>query len=105
MDCLADLLSQKGMEGTHAWCEKGLKLRCRGSADSSNWIVIGQLPEEEGEGVTAIAFPSDCMAEECAVLVRLNCSMSLVGRYCVYDVMPLMTCSCSYARHWPHIKR
>ena len=70
MDCLADLLSQKGMEGTHAWCEKGLTLRCRSSGDTSNWIVIGQLPEEEGEGMTAaIALPNNCKAEECAALV------------------------------------
>ena len=53
MDCLADLLSQKGLEGTHAWCEKGLKLRCRSSGETSSWIVFGRLPEEEGEGMTA----------------------------------------------------
>ena len=53
MDCLADLLSQKGLEGAHAWCEKGLKLKCRSSGETSSWIVFGQLPEEEGEGMTA----------------------------------------------------
>ena len=53
MDCLADLLSQKGLEGTHAWCEGGLKLRCRSSGQTSSWIVYGQLPNEEGEGMIA----------------------------------------------------
>lgn len=52
MDCLADLLSQKGMEGTLAWCEAGLKLRCRSSGETSSWVVLGHLPEEEGNGKT-----------------------------------------------------
>lgn len=51
MDCLADLLSQKGLDGTRAWCEGGLKLRCTTSEEgNTTWIVIGQLPEEEGQG-------------------------------------------------------
>ena len=51
MDCLADLLSQKGLDGTRAWCEGGLKLRCM-TSDEGNaaWIVVGQLPEEQGPG-------------------------------------------------------
>lgn len=51
MDCLADLLSQKGLDGTRAWCEGGLKLRCNTSDEgNTTWIVVGQLPEEEGQG-------------------------------------------------------
>jgi len=51
MDCLADLLAQKGLDGTRAWCEGGLKLRLKTSEQgSSTWVVLGQLPEEEGQG-------------------------------------------------------
>ena len=51
MDCLADLLSQKGLDGTWAWCEGGLKLRCKTSEEgATTWTVVGQLPDQEGQG-------------------------------------------------------
>lgn len=53
MDCMADLLSQKGLEGTRAWCDSGIRLRCRSSEQATSWIVFGRLPEEEGEGMIA----------------------------------------------------
>ena len=49
MDCIADLLSQKGLDGTRAWCEGGLKLRQKSDA----WFVLGRLPENEGQGQSA----------------------------------------------------
>ena len=87
MDCLADLLSQKGLEGAHAWCEQGLKLRCRSSGEASSWIVLGRLPEEEGEGMTAAtACCNNCKADNCANLVHLSCSMSFTGCAHVYHL-------------------
>lgn len=59
MDCTADLLSQKGLDGTRAWCEGGIKLRCRSSGHSSSWVVLGQLPEDAGEGTAAAASPNN----------------------------------------------
>ena len=59
-DCIADLLAQKGLGGMLAWCEGGLKLKLatptsspseEGIAGVQNWVVIGQIPEEEGSGV------------------------------------------------------
>lgn len=66
MDCLADLLSQKGMEGTLAWCDAGLKLRCRSSEETSSWVVLGHLPKEEGSGKT-IASTSPQQAQRRAI--------------------------------------
>lgn len=50
MDCMADLLSQKGLDGTRAWCEGGLKLRYRSRGQAGAWTVLGHLPQEEGQG-------------------------------------------------------
>ena len=51
MDCTADLMSQKGLDGTRAWCEGGLKLRLKKNAEGADsWIVFGQLPQDEGQG-------------------------------------------------------
>ena len=51
MDCTADLMSQKGLDGTRVWCEGGLKLRVKKNAKGTdNWIVFGQLPQDEGQG-------------------------------------------------------
>lgn len=65
MDCLADLLAQKGLGGLLAWCEGGLKLKL-GTPPSSpgeepgggaqHWVVVGQIPEEDGSGVFTRAF-------------------------------------------------
>ena len=53
MDCAADLMTQKGLDGTRAWCEGGLKLKLKSNADGNTaWSVFGQLPEEEGHGNT-----------------------------------------------------
>lgn len=60
MDCIADLLAQKELEGMLAWCEGGLKLKLgtpssnpgqRTSDSPQHWIVVGQIPEAEGSGV------------------------------------------------------
>ena len=51
MDCAADLMSQKGLDGTRAWCDGGLKLRLEKNAKGTDtWIVFGQLPQDEGQG-------------------------------------------------------
>ena len=60
MDCIADLLAQKGLGGMLAWCQGGLKLKLTtpssspgegGNAGAQTWVVVGKIPEEEGSGV------------------------------------------------------
>ncbi len=66
MDCLADLLAQKGLDGSRAWCEGGLKLKLRSSEEGiTAWVVVGQLPPEEGQG-TFLPALSSCMLRLCA---------------------------------------
>lgn len=69
MDCMADLLSQKGLDGTRAWCDGGIRLRCRSSEQTTRWIVFGQLPEEEGGGMTATVahYQYDSGTNDCRV--------------------------------------
>ncbi|KAL0037457.1 hypothetical protein WJX79_008841 [Trebouxia sp. C0005] len=60
MDCLADLLAQKGLDGSRAWCEGGLKLKLRSSEEgTAAWVVVGQLPPEEGQGRWEYPSPVD----------------------------------------------
>lgn len=59
MDCIADLLGQKGIEGLLAWCQAGLKLKQTSPPSNPDqhqgevhtWTVVGQLPLDEGSGV------------------------------------------------------
>ena len=65
MDCLADLLAQKGLAGSRAWCEGGLKLKLRSSEEGTTaWVVVGQLPPEEGQG-TSLPALTLCMLHLC----------------------------------------
>lgn len=98
MDCVADLLSQKGMEGTLAWCEAGLKLRCRSSAETSSWVVLGHLPEEEGNGKTVANTPTTTMESNMQSLYIQTAVFHL--RSALLAVL-LMTCGCNCARPWP----
>lgn len=100
MDCLADLLSQKGMEGTLAWCEAGLKLRCRSSGETSGWVVLGHLPEEEGNGKTAASTSPQQLQQRAmckACTRRLQCCTQGL---CLHWQCCCCSCGCSCSRHW-----
>ncbi|KAL0036465.1 hypothetical protein WJX77_008836 [Trebouxia sp. C0004] len=60
MDCLADLVAQKGLDGSRAWCDGGIKLKLRSNEEGTTaWIVVGQLPPEEGQGRWEYPSPVD----------------------------------------------